>query len=58
MHESIRLFWTVFNGKFFKKAAVILFLNKIDLFEEKVKHVKIKDYFPKFEGLFSKFLNS
>ncbi|CCD68153.1 Guanine nucleotide-binding protein alpha-10 subunit [Caenorhabditis elegans] len=50
MHESIRLFWTVFNGKFFKKAAVILFLNKIDLFEEKVKHVKIKDYFPKFEG--------
>uniref|UniRef100_A0A1I7TFN4 Uncharacterized protein n=1 Tax=Caenorhabditis tropicalis TaxID=1561998 RepID=A0A1I7TFN4_9PELO len=50
MEEAIRLFWAVFNGKFFSKAAVILFLNKIDIFKEKIKHVKIKDHFPSFEG--------
>ncbi|EFP05740.1 CRE-GPA-10 protein [Caenorhabditis remanei] len=50
MKEAITLFWSVFNGKFFQKSAVILFLNKIDIFREKVKTVQIKDFFPKFEG--------
>ncbi|CAL2045519.1 unnamed protein product [Caenorhabditis brenneri] len=50
MEEAIRLFWTVFNGKFFNKSAVILFLNKIDIFREKMKSVKIKDSFPRYDG--------
>nr|AAA28060.1 G protein alpha subunit [Caenorhabditis elegans] len=36
MHESIQLFKQVINNKYFVNTSVILFLNKIDLFEEKI----------------------
>ena len=50
MHESIRLFDLVVNNRYFRNTSMILFLNKRDLFEEKVKLKTIKDCFPDYEG--------
>jgi GTPase SAR1 family protein len=37
MHESLNLFEEIVNNKWFFKTDVILFLNKSDLFQEKIK---------------------
>lgn len=50
MHESIMLFDTLVNSKWFRDTPFILFLNKMDLFEEKVKRMPIRKYFPDFQG--------
>jgi len=50
MAESLKLFSDIMNSKWFKNTPVILFLNKKDLFEEKIKKVPLtkcicfKDY--------------
>jgi len=36
MHEALMLFESISNSKYFDKSALILFLNKIDLFREKI----------------------
>ena len=48
--ESCNIFETIVNNKAFVNVSIILFLNKMDLLEEKVKNVSIKDYFPQFSG--------
>ncbi|MCI4384243.1 hypothetical protein PGIGA_G00036750 [Pangasianodon gigas] len=48
--ESLNIFDTIVNNRVFSKASIILFLNKTDLLEEKVKTVSIADYFPDFTG--------
>lgn len=50
IQESLRLFQTILEYNWFLNTTVILFLNKKDLLEEKVKRKKIKTYFPEFEG--------
>lgn len=50
LSESLNIFETIVNNRVFSNVSVILFLNKTDLLEEKVKHVSIKDYFLKFSG--------
>ncbi|CCE65950.1 hypothetical protein TPHA_0N01690 [Tetrapisispora phaffii CBS 4417] len=50
MHESIMLFNTLVNSQWFRDTPFILFLNKTDLFEEKVKRVPIRKYFPSYQG--------
>lgn len=50
MAEAILLFDEVANSKWFKQNSVILFLNKTDLFEEKVKTVPITFFFKEFTG--------
>lgn len=50
MHESIMLFDALLNSKWFQKVPFILFLNKIDLFEQKVKRTPIRKYFPDYQG--------
>lgn len=50
MHESIMLFDTLLNSKWFHDVPFILFLNKIDLFEQKVKKTPIRKYFPNYQG--------
>ena len=47
--ESCCIFETIVNNKAFKGVSIILFLNKMDLLEDKVRTVCIKDYFPQFE---------
>ncbi|KAL6475270.1 LOW QUALITY PROTEIN: guanine nucleotide-binding protein subunit alpha-13a [Colossoma macropomum] len=46
--ESLNIFETIVNNRVFSNASIILFLNKMDLLEEKVKIVSIKDYFPEY----------
>ena len=48
--ESCNIFETIVNNKAFSNVSIILFLNKTDLLEEKVKRVSFKDYFPQFQG--------
>jgi len=50
MKESIDLFATILQYPWFKKKSIILFLNKTDLFEEKIHQSNIADYFPDFKG--------
>lgn len=50
MHESIMLFEKLINSRWFKDTPFILFLNKVDLFEEKVKREPIRKYFPDYPG--------
>ena len=46
MHESLKLFGDVINNMWFQQTSIILFLNKRDLFEEKIKSVDLKGCFP------------
>lgn len=39
MHESVMLFEEMCNSKFLKNTAMLLFFNKKDLFDEKIKRV-------------------
>ena len=48
--ESLQVFTDVCNNKLLKKASMIVFLNKADLFEEKIKKSLIKNYFPEYTG--------
>lgn len=52
MQEALMLFESIANSKYFEKSALILFLNKIDLFREKVMSGKspIREHFPDFPG--------
>ena len=43
MEEALNLFESTIQQEAFKRAAIILFLNKIDLFRVKVKKVNIAD---------------
>jgi len=48
MTEALELFGQICNSRWFKDTAMILFLNKRDLFEEKIKKTPITVCFPKF----------
>ncbi len=48
--ESCNIFETIVNNKAFCNVSIILFLNKTDLLEAKIKQVSFKDYFPQFTG--------
>ncbi len=41
--EALELFEDICNNIFFMDSSMILFLNKRDLFEEKIKHKNIRD---------------
>ena len=50
MMEALTLFDTICNSRWFQKTSIILFLNKTDIFKEKVERVPIEDYFPDYRG--------
>jgi len=50
MHESIKLFKEIANSRWFHDKSMILFLNKKDLFEEKIKRVDLKIAFDDYTG--------
>lgn len=50
MHESLLLFDQIVNSHWFKSTTFILFLNKMDLFKEKIKKVDLKVCFPNYTG--------
>ncbi|XP_029300007.1 guanine nucleotide-binding protein G(q) subunit alpha-like [Cottoperca gobio] len=50
MEESMALFRTIINYKWFHRSSIMLFLNKIDLLEEKIMYSHLVDYFPEYDG--------
>ncbi|XP_054420976.1 guanine nucleotide-binding protein G(t) subunit alpha-2 isoform X1 [Pteronotus mesoamericanus] len=50
MHESLHLFNSICNHKFFAATSIVLFLNKKDLFEEKIKKIHLSICFPEYDG--------
>jgi guanine nucleotide-binding protein G(i) subunit alpha len=42
MVESLNLFHEICNSKWFENTTILLFLNKRDLFEEKITHVDLR----------------
>ncbi len=51
MHESLRLFDSICNNKWFVNTSIILFLNKKDLFQDKIKRSPLVICFPDYLGL-------
>ncbi|XP_026527880.1 guanine nucleotide-binding protein G(o) subunit alpha isoform X3 [Notechis scutatus] len=50
MHESLKLFDSICNNKWFTDTSIILFLNKKDIFEEKIKKSPLIICFPDYTG--------
>ncbi|KAK9703322.1 guanine nucleotide-binding protein subunit alpha [Basidiobolus ranarum] len=50
MQESLTLFDSICNSRWFVKTSIILFLNKIDLFREKLPLSPINKIFPDYDG--------
>ncbi|KAI8377539.1 heterotrimeric G-protein alpha subunit, GPA3-like protein [Radiomyces spectabilis] len=50
MMESLVLFESVINSRWFLRTSIILFLNKIDLFKAKLPKVPLQKFFPDYQG--------
>ena len=50
MNESMKLFDSICNNKWFVDTSIILFLNKKDLFEEKIRKSPLSICFPEYSG--------
>jgi len=50
MMEALNLFEEICNSEWFKETAMILFLNKRDLFAEKIQKVSLSVCFPEYDG--------
>ncbi|KAG2210452.1 hypothetical protein INT47_002394 [Mucor saturninus] len=50
MYEAFMLFESICNSKWFVNSSMILFLNKVDLFREKMRRSEISEYFPDYQG--------
>lgn len=50
MVESMKLFDSICNSKWFVSTSIILFLNKVDLFKEKIAHSPLAICFPEYNG--------
>jgi len=48
--ESMKLFEEICNSKWFGEVDIILFLNKYDLFREKIQYSDMKQAFPDYDG--------
>ncbi|CCX07719.1 guanine nucleotide binding protein, alpha subunit [Pyronema domesticum] len=50
MQEALMLFESICNSQWFVKTSIILFLNKIDLFKQKIQTSPVNKYFPDYTG--------
>jgi hypothetical protein len=50
MMESLVLFDSVVNSRWFMRTSIILFLNKVDLFKDKLSRSPLGNYFPDYTG--------
>jgi hypothetical protein len=55
LDESLKLFDEICNSRWFTDVAIILFLNKSDIFREKIKKVDLSVVFPNYKGIFLSF---
>ncbi|GEQ70869.1 hypothetical protein JCM33374_g4549 [Metschnikowia sp. JCM 33374] len=50
LEESLTLFDSVVNSRWFSRTSVVLFLNKIDVFANKLPHSPLENHFPDYNG--------
>ncbi|PVU93978.1 hypothetical protein BB561_002914 [Smittium simulii] len=50
MDESLQLFSNIVNSKWFLRSSIILFLNKIDVFKEKIVKSPLENIYPEYKG--------
>ncbi|CAE6426258.1 unnamed protein product [Rhizoctonia solani] len=50
MQDAMAIWTSICDSEYFRSTNIILFLNKNDLFSEKVKKSPIRRYFPDYEG--------
>lgn len=50
LEESLTLFDSVVNSRWFSRTSVVLFLNKIDIFASKLPYSPLEKYFPDYNG--------
>ncbi|KAK0230080.1 heterotrimeric G protein alpha subunit 4 [Armillaria fumosa] len=50
MYDAIAIWESICRSRWFERTSIILFLNKNDLFEQKVPLSDIENYFPDFDG--------
>src|SRR5690606_5469629 len=50
MKETLLLFEDICNSPWFREIAIILFLNKTDLFREKLQRVQLNKFFSEYTG--------
>ena len=50
MHESLHLFNSICNHRYFAATSIVLFLNKKDVFIEKIKKAHLSMCFPDYDG--------
>ncbi|KAG8959466.1 Guanine nucleotide-binding protein alpha-2 subunit [Tulasnella sp. 408] len=50
MAESLLLFESIVNSRYFSRTFVALLLNKIDVFKAKLARVPLERYFPEYKG--------
>ena len=50
MQDSMQLFETIANNSYFVSSAIMLFFNKKDLYEVKIKKSPLKICFPQYTG--------
>lgn len=50
MHESLHLFNSICNHRYFAATSIVLFLNKKDVFVEKIKKAHLSMCFPDYDG--------
>ena len=50
MNESMKLFDSICNNKWFTETSIILFLNKKDLFSDKITKSPLSLCFPDYQG--------
>ena len=50
MLDALVLFESIANNPLLRKVSIILFLNKADLFEKKLRISSVKRYFPDYDG--------
>lgn len=53
LEESLNLFEQIVNNRWFKEASFVLFLNKLDLFREKIMNTNrhLRNFFPDYKGM-------
>ncbi|ODV71509.1 guanine nucleotide-binding protein subunit alpha [Cyberlindnera jadinii NRRL Y-1542] len=50
LEESLTLFDSVVNSRWFSRCSIILFLNKIDIFVDKLPYSPLEKHFPDYKG--------
>lgn len=51
MHEALMLFDSICNSTWFTNTSMILFLNKVDIFAQKIQQSPVSKYFPDYKGM-------